>query len=106
MSESSGGLFKVCWSENNRATVLQIGKNAIRLGLKADFIRALKKIVDKLTREPLSWGDPYYPLPSAGLLVFHGISPPLHVYYGVDPVRRLVYIKEIEALPGILQGDA
>jgi hypothetical protein len=100
MSQTSGDRFKVTWSEKNREAVKQLAKKAVRLGLTASFREALEIIVERLASEPLTWGDPAYRLRKADWKICHGISAPLHVFFGVDEDRRIVFIKEIAALPG------
>lgn len=70
------------------------------LGKKAEFLAALKTIYQKLTTEPLTWGDPSYPLTQLGLQVYQRVCSPLHVAYAVDDDRRIVYIKKFTLLSG------
>ena len=65
-----------------------------------DFLAALKTMVAKLTSDPVNWGEQKYRLHHMNLLVCHGFARPLHVSYAVDEQRRIVYIKEIDALTG------
>ncbi len=105
MPDPQGTSFKLCWSEKNRARVRALGKKAVQNGIRDEFLEALKHILGKLATEPLSWGDPNYRLHAAGLVVCHGIYSILQVYYGVDTQRRLIYIKDIEPLPGHVLGQ-
>ena len=70
-------------------------------GVKASSILdALKFINHKLTTDPVSWGDPLYPLRNVGLRMYRGLRRPLQVHYAVDEVRRLVYVKAVALLFG------
>ena len=73
-------------------------ERANALGKKAEFLVALKTIYQKLTTEPLTWGDPSYSLPQLGLQVYQRVCSPLHVAYAVDEARRIVYIKKLTLL--------
>jgi hypothetical protein len=81
-------------------------ERANALGRKAEFLAALKIIYQKLTTEPLTWGDPLHRLNQLGLQVYHRVCSPFHVAYAVDEERRIVYIKKFTLLSGSgLQED-
>jgi hypothetical protein len=73
---------------------------ATTLGRRNEFIASLKVINEKVTTEPLEWGDPQYRARSAGFVMCHGLYLLLHVYYAVHEETRTVWIKEILPLPG------
>jgi hypothetical protein len=60
----------------------------------------LRFIIERLTNDPLGWGDPNYRLHHLGLLRCRGLRSPLSVYYAVDEVRRIVYLTEFRPSPG------
>ncbi len=97
--------FEVVWSEQNREAVRRLGKKAIRLGLKQEFLQTIEYISAKLANEPLTWGDPSYRLKNSGLAVFHGMHMLLHVFYGVHEDSRLVFVKEVLPVPGLGLDD-
>jgi hypothetical protein len=45
-------------------------------------------------------GDPLYQFPVFGWLVYQRAVNPLHVSYGVDEVRKIVYVKSVRPFPG------
>jgi hypothetical protein len=96
----AGGRYRICWSEHHQQRVRQMRERARQLGREADFLIAVRHVADQLEAEPLSWGDPSYQLHQLGLAVRHGIYAMLHVYYAVDDEHQLVYIKDIDGLPG------
>jgi hypothetical protein len=78
---------------------------ATALGRRSDFITSLKIINEKLTTEPLAWGDPQYRARNAGFVLCHGLHLLLHVYYAVHEESRTVWVKEILPLPGLGFSD-
>jgi hypothetical protein len=97
---SPGGLFRIIWSEEKHEEASALADLAIERGLARDFLRDIKEIQQNLAIEPLTWGDPWFTLKSAGLVMCHGIQGMLQIYYGVDEERRLVYVKELVPAPG------
>jgi hypothetical protein len=77
------------------------------LGIQREYLAALRAIERHLATDPVGWGDPDFVLRQAGLRMCHGTEPPLLVYYAVDELRRIVYVKEFRPLPESgLQGGA
>jgi hypothetical protein len=100
MPDSPQAPYKICCSERDRQALKTLTAQAIEAGLGRQYASALKAIVQHLHEHPLEWGDPNYHLRHMGLLVHHGMVPPLQVFYAVDEPRRLVYIQEIRRLAG------
>lgn len=92
--------YRLCLSERNRRQLEEWAEQAKQLGILDQYVVAVKAIHQRLTRDPLTCGDPNYRLRHAGLIMCHGICAPLHVYYAVDEARRIVYVKEFQPLPG------
>jgi hypothetical protein len=105
MTEQPGGPYQVCCSEKELERLRVLAQRATTLGIRKEFLAALKSINQKLSSEPLSWGDPQYRLSNLGLLFCHGIYSMLHAYYAVSEERHLVFVKEILALPNSPLGD-
>src|SRR5438128_1951557 len=73
---------------------------AIRNGLLGPFTAALREIRIQLESDPITWGDPLYLLPVFGWLLYQRAINPLHVSFGVDDDRKIVYVRWISPFPG------
>jgi hypothetical protein len=91
--------YQVIRSENTRTQLKEWGEVARELGLLDQYVASLKAIERKMQTEPLSWGDPVYPLSSLKLIIYRGIYWPFVVHYGVNEGKRLVFVKEYDLLP-------
>jgi hypothetical protein len=92
--------YRVITSEGLLQQFRQWGEHAARLGLQEQYTTALRFIWDRLTNEPLSWGDPLFNLHQLDLLVLRGMHALLHVEYAVHQVRRVVFIRSLRLPPG------
>jgi hypothetical protein len=97
--------FKLIWSEKNRDAVRALGKKAIHRGLKKEFLDSIEFIIEKLSEEPLGWGDPLYSYKAMDLSLCHGIYFLLHIYYAVDENKQIVYVQELLPIPGLGLDD-
>ena len=73
-------------------------REALQKGRGPSFLTALRAVVEKLRREPRTFGDPLYRLPALKLLVYHGMIAPLIVDYGVHDELALVFISGVRML--------
>jgi hypothetical protein len=105
MPDSSGGPYKVVWSQQTREQVHRWANKAADLGMRDQYLAALRAILQKMADQPLTWGDPLYRLHQLGLVVYRGLYPPLRVHYAADESRRIVYVKEVDLLPGSPPGQ-
>lgn len=100
MASNPAGSYHFAPTEEQLKQLRTWAERANTLGKKAEFLAALKTIHQKLTTEPLTWGDPLYRLPQLGLQVYQRVCSPLHVAYAVDEERRIVFIKKFTLLAG------
>ncbi len=100
MASSSADSYQFAPTEEQLKQLRSWAERATARGRKAEFLTTLKTIYQKLTTEPLIWGDPSYGLNQLGLQVYHRVCSPLHVAYAVDEARRIVYIKKFTLLSG------
>jgi hypothetical protein len=91
--------YDVRMSARTRAEVLQWHRQALEEGAGQDFLRAFRQIVERLRRDPLTFGEPMYRLPALQLQVRHGAILPLFVDYAVHESSPLVFIRGIKYLP-------
>jgi hypothetical protein len=75
-----------------RQALKRIGERARQLGLFAEFASAIKALDGRLRSDPLQFGEALYTLRNAGLAVRTGAVAPLAMNYGVDRIRRIVYV--------------
>jgi hypothetical protein len=99
MSPTSGGSYKLSIPERERDRLSKWVQRAKELGLRKRLLDALESIQENLRNRPLRWGDPQYHLKAMGLMMFRGLADFVQVNYGVDRVRRIVYISEFKLLP-------
>jgi len=66
---------------------------------RVEFAQALDRIIGLLETRPLDWGDPLRDLRYMGLAMFRGQGEGFLVDYGVDNVRRIVYVASIRFAP-------
>jgi hypothetical protein len=105
MPDKPHGPYKIFCAQRDLERLRTLAARATALGMRDEFLAALKVINRKLTSEPLIWGDPQYRLSNLGLTICHGIHSLLHVYYAVSSERRMVFVREILALPNSPLAD-
>jgi hypothetical protein len=73
---------------------------ATRKRLLDPFTAALREMQNRLEVDPTVWGDPLYLYPVFGWLLYQRAVSPLHVSFGVDEARTVVYVKSVVPFPG------
>ena len=73
---------------------------AVRKGLIADLSAALTAMAAQVTAAPTSWGDPVSRLRTLDLIVYRRVQGPVIIYYAVDEVNRISYIRSVRPFPG------
>ncbi len=106
MTAPSHRPYQVVYSGNQLQIIRAYGAQAAVRGFGPAYRAAVKSIHHHLEMDPQEWGDPHNRLPHSGLILYHGMLPPLHVFYAVDPERRLVFVRDIQALPNHGLDDA
>jgi hypothetical protein len=100
MANNSAASYKLVLSAEQHQQLKTWAERAAVVGKTVEYLAALKTILHQLAMEPLVWGDPWYRLSQLGLQIYHRACAPLHVSYGVDPARRIVYIKRFTSFSG------
>ncbi len=95
----SGTPYHLSFAGRSKEQLNALREQAIRLGIKEDFVSALKQIEQRLSLDPLEWGDPLYQLRYLELLLYRGTHAPLNVIYAVDEARKLVYLTQVWPMP-------
>jgi hypothetical protein len=105
MASDPGPLFRVCSAPGDLERLRAWRDRAAALGIGQQFLDVVRFINERLTADPLGWGDPLYHYHHAGLLVCRGVYQFLHVHYAVDDARRIVYVRSWRVRPGHLLAE-
>src|SRR5947208_3670823 len=94
----------MAWSDCisfTRARSKRISSTSLRERWMAEFGRnfALHGNSSRISFGSIRSGDPFANLHTMGLRMMHRIVPPLHVVYGVDLARKIVYLQSVAAFP-------
>ena len=93
-------LYRIESSAATRASLREIIREAFRQGIGDEVCRLARKIMARLATDPLIYGEPLHRLRHLELEIRVAIESPLAVRYGVDPKRRVVYIKSFHLSAG------
>jgi hypothetical protein len=91
-------LYQVRLSQLARNTIRQHYLEASQAGTGPQFLAALRRLLEHLRAEPLTFGDPCYRLPALRLRVFLAVVSPLVVHYAVHEERLFVFIHRVKVL--------
>ena len=100
MAESSAGPFEVSYLEHVRHQFQEWGQEAMARGFGPPLLAALRYIHDRLTADPLQWGEPQTNLLQLRLVVCDGFHERIHVRFSVHEDQRLVFVTGCWLLPG------
>jgi hypothetical protein len=96
----NGMTYRLSASSLVRQALRELLIRASAAGIDADVIRAVKIIRERLTHDPLGFGEPLYQLPTGKLEVRLGAVPPLSVRYAVHQEQPLVFLLAVTPLSG------
>jgi hypothetical protein len=98
-SESNGHAdFKVVPVGTVKADLRRFHKELMQYGKGAAFLAVLRKVNDRLCKDPRGFGETLYRLPALKLLVHQGIISPLVVTYGVHDELPIVFVHVVKLL--------
>src|SRR5262245_55247715 len=84
------------------ANVLQrlraMGDRVATRQLRQQLGAILRTVQDRLTHDPVNWGDPVRHLPHSGTLLLSRVYGTLHFTYAVDETNRLVIVNRVRTL--------
>jgi hypothetical protein len=83
--------FRLVYSEAVRDEVRRLGAAASDMGNTAPFLASLKALQERMSRDPLDFGEPLHDFKHVELQVRAGGHGQLFVRYAVDADRGLVY---------------
>jgi hypothetical protein len=90
--------YKVDFSGVTAEAIRPLQRRATKEGRGPEFLIALRAVVDRLHRDPTTFGEPLYRLPKLWLQIRCAVVRPLSVDFGVSEDRRLAYIKAMKLL--------
>ncbi len=100
MTDPPPGPFRVVISRAQMEELERMADAATAAGTRAEFVRWLRELDYRLSREPDEWGEGREFLPVMNLQVRFGTVGRLAVWYGVNVETRTVYVKRFR-----LHGD-
>jgi hypothetical protein len=92
--------YHIDFGQRVRNELRVLAFRATRKGLLAPLIASLREMEKRLEVDPIGWGDPLYQYSVLGWLLYQRAVNPVHVSYGVDETRKIVYVKSIRPFPG------
>lgn len=81
------------------------GRVAVRVGLRDEFLSALREMETRLQSDPELWGDPLWDYRTLRLTLYRRYGPVLMTYYVAHADGLLVLVREVELTPGSLLAD-
>jgi hypothetical protein len=90
--------FKVVPIGTVKADLRRFHKELMQHGKGTAFLVVLRKVNDRLCKDPRSFGETLYRLPALKVLVHQGIIIPLVVTYGVHDELPIVFVHVVKLL--------
>jgi hypothetical protein len=79
---------------------------AVRIGMRDEFVAAVREMDDRLRSDPESWGDPVRDYRSLHLTRYYRYGPLLTVDYAVHIDGTPVFVVDVHLTPGTPLYDA
>src|SRR5262245_3822319 len=97
-SANNGGAYEVHFAGNSLKSLRKLQQQASREGRGETVLSAFRQIVQRLQRDPTTFGEPLYRLPVLRMRVRCGSIRPLAIDFAVCEDRPLVFIKGVTLL--------
>jgi hypothetical protein len=97
-SSNGQGPFKVIVSEQIKETIKTLHERAKQLDQGVQFLATLRRIFERLQRDPQGFGEPLFRLPALNLMVLHVVVSRVVIHYGVHQEKPLVIIRNVTFL--------
>jgi hypothetical protein len=91
-------VYNVRLSEQNKQKLREHYLEAAQAGTGQRFLSALRRILDRLRTDPLTFGEPSYRLPALQLMVRQAVIAPIIVDYAVHDEQPIVFIRGFKVL--------
>ena len=99
MSSPAPSGFRIVYLLPARDAARDWLSRATALGLLAPLRAALLRIHDRLTNDPVAWGNPHYLLRHLGMTMNTAVEWDILVRFGVDVANRLVCVQTMQLMP-------
>jgi len=99
LSPNGSGRFRVSMSGLVKNDLLALHRQINDVERGEMFAKAYRAIIERLTIDPLTFGEPLYHLPALQLSVRQGGIPPLIVDFAVHDLQPIVFIRGFKLLP-------
>lgn len=100
MPGSTNPPFQVSYPGAVRAALKDLCVRAAAKGRLDEVLAAARLIDNRLHADPRDFGEQRYPLRHMKLEVYVAAAAPLIVFYAVHQALPVVFVREIEPLPG------
>lgn len=97
-SRNGSGFFHIEYSSAFTAAAHAAHQEAVAAGRGAEFLSALRQIVRDIEMDPGLAGDPLFPMPGAGLIMYVISRRPVVVYYMADPHRQVLWPMAVRSM--------
>lgn len=98
-------MANVSYSPEVLARLREWARVAVSIGLRAEFVAALREMEARLQSDPELWGDPLWDYRTLRLTLYRRYGPVLMTYYVAHADGLLVLVREVELTPGSLLAD-
>lgn len=98
--------FTVSYPAAVLAQIQSLGQVARTVGLRDEFLAAVREMDDHLKHSPDTWGDPIRDLTGMVAKLYHRYGPVLMVFYAVHDTQRVVLVQRVVLTPGLPLADA
>lgn len=98
MSRETGPEFSVNMSSATRERLTELQLRAATDGLRAQFLAALRMILDRLRADPTSYGEELFDLKVMQLTIKVAVEYPVAVEFGVYTESRQVLVRSFRYL--------
>jgi hypothetical protein len=102
-SEPQEGAWRVEFSQAIARDLRELQLKAEREGRGAKTIEAMERIHDRMSRDPMEFGEPLYRLPVMKIQNRQAVIAPVAVDFGVCEDRPVVFVKGVK-LMSLTQG--
>ena len=106
MSADSDPPFRLSIVPKCRQRIHVLAERAMSAGLGMLFAKTLREIRRQLQTRPREWGDPEYRFHAVGAISYLRVEGWFRVVYAVDESQPVVFLREVEPLPGNPLADA
>jgi hypothetical protein len=98
MADDSAQPYRLIFMPDVLRRLRAMGEHAASQELRQGLAAILRTVTDRLTNDPVRWGDPFRRLRASGNLMCSRTYSNLHFTYAVDERKRLVIVNSVRPL--------